>query len=138
VLERLQRPFLIRGMSIHVAASIGLTRSGSGGRSQLLRQADAAMYAAKRGGTGLAVYDPARHADSSGHLALVEELRTALSTGQLVLHHQPQVDVRTGRTLGTEALIRWAHPVRGLLGPAQFLPLAEAHGLMGAVTDEVL
>jgi diguanylate cyclase len=138
VLERLQRPFLIRGMSIHVAASIGLTRSGSGGRSQLLRQADAAMYAAKRAGTGLAVYDPSRHADSSGHLALVEELRTALSTGQLVLHHQPQVDVRTGRTLGTEALIRWAHPVRGLLGPAQFLPLAEAHGLMGAVTDEVL
>jgi diguanylate cyclase (GGDEF)-like protein len=138
VLEGLQRPFLIGGMSVHVAASIGLTRSGSGGRSQLLRQADAAMYAAKRAGTGFAVYDPSRHADSSGHLALVEELRAALATGQLVLHHQPQVDVRTGRTLGTEALVRWAHPVRGLLGPAQFLPLAEAHGLMGAVTDEVL
>jgi EAL domain-containing protein (putative c-di-GMP-specific phosphodiesterase class I) len=96
------------------------------------------MYAAKRAGTGLAVYDPSRHADSSGHLALVEELRAALTTGQLVLHHQPQVDVRTGRTLGAEALVRWAHPVRGLLGPAQFLPLAEAHGLMGALTDEVL
>ncbi|WP_100498296.1 putative bifunctional diguanylate cyclase/phosphodiesterase [Geodermatophilus chilensis] len=138
VLKSLQRPFLIRGMSIHVTASIGLTRSGSGDRTELLRQADAAMYAAKRSGTGLAVYDPSRHADSSGHLALVEELRAALSTGQLVLHHQPQVDVRTGRTLGAEALVRWAHPVRGLLAPAQFLPLAEAHGLMGAVTDEVL
>ena len=138
VLSRLQRPFLIQGMSIHVAASIGLTCSGNGHRTELLRQADAAMYAAKRAGTGLAVYDSSRHADSSGHLALVEELRAALATGQLVLHHQPQVDVRTGRTLGAEALVRWAHPVRGLLGPAQFLPLAEAHGLMGAVTDEVL
>jgi EAL domain-containing protein (putative c-di-GMP-specific phosphodiesterase class I) len=96
------------------------------------------MYAAKRSGTGLAVYDPSRHADSSGHLALVEELRTALSTGQLVLHHQPQVDVSTGRTVGVEALVRWAHPVRGLLAPAQFLPHAEVHGLMGAVTEEVL
>jgi diguanylate cyclase (GGDEF)-like protein len=138
VLKALQRPFLIRGMSIHVAASIGLTRSGSGARTELLRQADAAMYAAKRSGTGLAVYDPSRHADSSGNLALIEELRAGLRAGHLVLHHQPQVDVATGRTVGVEALVRWAHPVRGLLGPAQFLPLAEAHGLMGAVTDEVL
>jgi len=138
VLKRLERPFLIHGMSVHVAASIGLTCSSSGNRTELLRQADTAMYAAKRSGTGLAVYDPSRHADSSGHLALVEELRTALSTGQLVLHHQPQVDVSTGCTVGVEALVRWAHPVRGLLAPAQFLPLAEVHGLMGAVTEEVL
>ena len=138
VLKRLERPFLIHGMSVHVAASIGLTCSSSGDRTELLRQADTAMYAAKRSGTGLAVYDPSRHADSSGHLALVEELRTALSTGQLVLHHQPQVDVSTGCTVGVEALVRWAHPVRGLLAPAQFLPLAEVHGLMGAVTEEVL
>ncbi len=106
--------------------------------TQLLRQADAAMYDAKRSGSGVAVYDSTRHADSSGHLALVEELRTALATGQLVLHHQPQVDVRTGRTLGVEALVRWEHPVRGLLGPVDFLPLAEVHGLMGPLTQEVL
>jgi diguanylate cyclase len=86
----------------------------------------------------VAVYDPARLGESSSHLALVEDLRTALTTGQLVLHHQPQIDVATGTTLGVESLLRWAHPVRGLLGPAEFLPLAEVHGLMRPLTDEVL
>jgi EAL domain-containing protein (putative c-di-GMP-specific phosphodiesterase class I) len=96
------------------------------------------MYDAKRSGAGVAVYDPARHGVSSRNLALVEELRAGVGAGQLVLHHQPQVDVATGAPLGVEALVRWAHPVRGLLGPAEFLPLAEVHGLMRAVTDEVL
>jgi EAL domain-containing protein (putative c-di-GMP-specific phosphodiesterase class I) len=134
-------------MSVHVAASIGMAwRAGGaplptdGGNpvELLLQQADAAMYDAKRSGTGVAVYDGDRHAQTSNHLVLVEELRTALATGQLVLHHQPQVDVASGRVVGAEALVRWLHPVRGLLGPADFLPLAEVHGLMGQLTDEVL
>ncbi|WP_448607791.1 putative bifunctional diguanylate cyclase/phosphodiesterase [Geodermatophilus sp. URMC 60] len=142
--ERLARPFHVGGMSVHVAASIGLAlRTGttddeSGTAQLLLQQADAAMYSAKRSGTTLAVYDAARHGDGSGHLALVEDLREGLRTGQLVLHHQPQVDVATGRTVGVETLVRWAHPDRGLLGPAEFLPLAEVHGLMGPLTEEVL
>ena len=144
--EQLAEPFQVGGMSIHVAASIGMacwpggaSLPGDGDpRQLLLQQADAAMYDAKRSGTGAAVYDPDRHAESSRQLATVEELRTALVTGQLVLHHQPQVDVATGATLGVEALVRWAHPVRGLLGPGEFLPLAEVHGLMGQLTDEVL
>ncbi|WP_448640195.1 putative bifunctional diguanylate cyclase/phosphodiesterase [Geodermatophilus sp. URMC 63] len=106
--------------------------------TDLLRQADAAMYAAKHAGGGTAVYDPARHGDHRGDLALVEELRRGLRAGELVLHHQPQVDVGTGRTVGVEALVRWAHPDRGLLSPAAFLPLAEVHGLMRPLTDEVL
>jgi diguanylate cyclase len=97
-----------------------------------------AMYDAKRSRAGVALYDSARHADSSGHLGLVEDLRTALATGQLVLHHQPQLDIATGATVGVEALVRWQHPARGLLGPGDFLPLAEVHGLMGALTEEVL
>ncbi|MGY2065775.1 putative bifunctional diguanylate cyclase/phosphodiesterase [Blastococcus sp. SYSU DS0619] len=140
--DRLAEPFPIRGMVVHSAVSIGLTTSaGSTAEhtpTELLREADVAMYDAKRSGTGVVLYDDARHADSSGHLALVEELRTALSTGQLVLHHQPQLDIRSGATIGVEALVRWQHPTRGLLGPADFLPLAEVHGLMGAVTEEVL
>ncbi|GAB3350913.1 putative bifunctional diguanylate cyclase/phosphodiesterase [Modestobacter lapidis] len=141
----LAEPFEVGGLQLHTGVSIGMTSRDRAGiteappaPAQLLREADAAMYDAKRSGTGVAVYDSTRHTDSSGRLALVEELRTALATGQLVLHHQPQVDVGTGRTLGVEALVRWEHPVRGLLGPVDFLPLAEVHGLMGAVTEEVL
>ncbi|MFW3171172.1 putative bifunctional diguanylate cyclase/phosphodiesterase [Geodermatophilus sp. CPCC 206100] len=143
--DQLAAPFRVGGMSVHVAASIGLAccsgrppGEGAGGTELLLQWADAAMYDAKRTGTGVAVYDSAQHGDSSRHLALVEELRAGLGAGQLVLHHQPQVDVVTGRTVGVEALVRWAHPVRGLLGPAEFLPLAEVHGLMRSLTDEVL
>jgi diguanylate cyclase len=84
------------------------------------------------------VFDAARHTDNSGRLTLVEELRTALETGELVLHYQPQVDVFTGRTVGVEALVRWQHPTRGLLSPAEFLALAEVHGLLGALTENVL
>ncbi len=143
--EQLGEPFLLAGMSVHVGASIGVTTSGTtsgvpapGSPARLLREADAAMYDAKRAGRGWALYDDAVHADGTTTLALVEELRTALDAGQLVVHHQPQVDVGTGATVGVEALVRWDHPRRGLLGPAEFLPAAEAHGLMGGLTDRVL
>ncbi|PZA19322.1 putative bifunctional diguanylate cyclase/phosphodiesterase, partial [Modestobacter versicolor] len=143
--DRLAEPFEVGGLSLHVTVSIGLACSdgatgapGGAGRALLLRQADAAMYDAKRTGAEVAVYDSSRHGDSSGHLALVEELRHGLSSGQFVLHHQPQLDIASGRPVGVEALVRWEHPTRGLLGPAEFLPLAEVHGLMGALTDTVL
>jgi diguanylate cyclase (GGDEF)-like protein len=142
--DRLAEPFPIEGLIIHSTVSVGLTVSAgvlddpAQAPTRLLREADVAMYDAKRSGLGVALYDTARHADSSGHLALVEDLRTALNEGQLVLHHQPQLDIATGAAVGVEALVRWAHPVRGLLGPGEFLPLAEVHGLMGALTEEVL
>jgi diguanylate cyclase (GGDEF)-like protein len=142
---RLAAPFSVGGLFVHSSVSVGVTTTrGVGGpdasesASNLLREADVAMYDAKRSGVGVALYDTSRHADSSGHLVLVEELRTALTTGQLVLHYQPQLDVLTGRTVGVEALVRWAHPVRGLLPPAEFLPLAEVHGLMAPLTEVVL
>jgi EAL domain-containing protein (putative c-di-GMP-specific phosphodiesterase class I) len=129
-------------MFVHASASIGVTTTDGEDDvrrpTQLLRRADVAMYDAKRSGIGVALYDGDRHADSSGHLALVEDLRTALVEGQLLLHHQPQLDAATGRLTGVEALVRWAHPERGLLHPLDFLPLAEVHGLMGALTDVVL
>jgi len=142
---RLAAPFSVGGLFVHSSVSVGVTTTrGAAGpdaseaASHLLREADVAMYDAKRSGVGVALYDTSRHADSSGHLVLVEELRTALTTGQLVLHYQPQLDVLTGRTVGVEALVRWAHPVRGLLPPAEFLPLAEVHGLMAPLTETVL
>jgi len=140
----MSEPFDVGGLTLHVRSSVGLARhdvvphAADACSTELLRHADTALYDAKRSGAGAVVHDPARHVDDTGRLALVEELRTASRTGQLVLHHQPQVDVATGRTVGVEALVRWQHPTRGLLGPAEFVPLAEVHGLMGVVTDVVL
>ncbi|WP_369133083.1 putative bifunctional diguanylate cyclase/phosphodiesterase [Modestobacter sp. I12A-02662] len=140
----MSEPFDVGGLTLHVRISVGVARHDGRGHAaescstELLRHADTALYDAKRSGSGAVVHDATRHADNSGHLALVEELRTAIADGQLVLHHQPQVDVGTGRTVGAEALVRWQHPTRGLLSPAEFVPLAEVHGLMGAVTDVVL
>ncbi|GAA4751858.1 hypothetical protein GCM10023328_38710 [Modestobacter marinus] len=138
--DRLAAPFEVSGLTVHVTGSLGLTwhAGAPAAPAGLLRQADAAMYDAKRSGRRVEHYDVDRHGDSSGRLALVEELRAGVQRGELVLHHQPQVDVVTGRTVGVEALVRWAHPTRGLLQPADFLPLAEVHGLMGPLTDEVL
>jgi diguanylate cyclase (GGDEF)-like protein len=145
--QQFAEPFEVGGLSLHVSVSVGLTHAdgaaagagdGQAMRALLLRQADAAMYDAKRSGAEVTVYDGDRHVDSSGHLALVEEMRHGLAAGEFVLHHQPQVDIATGRTLGVEALVRWAHPTRGLLAPADFLLQAEVHGLMGQLTDTVL
>jgi diguanylate cyclase (GGDEF)-like protein len=138
--DRLVEPFPVAGMYVHSSASIGVTTGTEDVQppTQLLRRADVAMYDAKRSGRGVAVYDAERHADSSGHLALVEQLRTAIATDQLVLHHQPQLDVAGGRVVGVESLVRWEHPERGLIAPMEFLPLAEVHGLMGPLTEHVL
>jgi diguanylate cyclase (GGDEF)-like protein len=144
VQEWLAEPFAVGGLTVHVAVSLGLTCSAGGADGEpvapaaLLRQADTAMYDAKRAGTRVVRYDADRHGDSSGRLALVEELRAGIAGGELVLHHQPQLSVADRRTVGVEALVRWQHPTRGLLAPADFLPLAEVHGLMGVLTDEVL
>ncbi|NAZ87886.1 putative bifunctional diguanylate cyclase/phosphodiesterase, partial [Kineococcus indalonis] len=108
------------------------------GGLELLRQADAAMYVAKRAGGGVAVYDEAVDRRARERLQLLEELRAGIAAGQLVAHYQPQVDVRTGRVVGVEALVRWEHPVRGTVMPAAFLELAEERGLMAHVTEAVL
>ncbi len=139
--ERLEEPFPVGSMFVHCSASIGITTTGADDvqhPAQLLRRADVAMYDAKRSARGVTRYDPAVHSDSSGHLVLVEQLRTALTSDQFVLHHQPQLDIAGDRVVGVESLIRWAHPERGLLPPVEFLPLAEVHGLMGPITDQVL
>jgi diguanylate cyclase (GGDEF)-like protein len=144
--EALSLPFLVSGLSLHTTASIGVTTNlGPNGvtvfepsPAELLRRADAAMYDAKRSGVPIAEYDSVRHPDNRASVVLVEELRTALATGQLVLYYQPQVDLSSNEVKGVEALVRWRHPARGLLSPAEFLPLAEAYGLIGRLTEQVL
>ncbi|WP_432575205.1 EAL domain-containing protein, partial [Kineococcus sp. SYSU DK005] len=97
-----------------------------------------AMYVAKRGGGGLARYDEASGQAARQRLQRVGELRAGIAAGELVPYYQPQVDVRTGAVVGVEALVRWAHPQRGVLAPVEFVELAEAHGMMAELTTAVL
>jgi diguanylate cyclase (GGDEF)-like protein len=104
----------------------------------LLRKADIAMYKAKGPGNGHHFFSGMDNADGATKLQTVEELRTAMATDQLVLHYQPKIDLDTGAVHAVEALVRWAHPTRGLLYPDAFLALVEEAGLMGAMTRLVL
>jgi EAL domain-containing protein (putative c-di-GMP-specific phosphodiesterase class I) len=111
----------------------------------LMRRADVAMYLAKRAGGGVSVYDRAVDAASQEQARRLRELQHVLSADaspeerrQLVVHYQPQTDIRTGEVLGAEALVRWNHPRLGLLGPSEFLDLVEDHNLMIELTGLVL
>jgi diguanylate cyclase len=104
----------------------------------MLRYADVAMYAAKTAREGVHVYVPDPHGGSGDRLRTMEELRTALTGDQLVVHLQPQISLGDERVVGVEALVRWNHPVRGLLSPADLLPAAEQAGLLRPLTDTVL
>src|SRR5262249_52772359 len=104
----------------------------------LLQRADVAMYVAKEDHTVAEVYSIVRDEYSPERLALVGELRRAIDERELLLHYQPVADIPTGRVVGFEALVRWKHPERGLLGPDAFIPLAERSGLIRDVTAYVL
>jgi diguanylate cyclase (GGDEF)-like protein len=138
--DHLREPFVLVGMPLHVEASIGISLFPEHGRtpSILLQHADVAMYEAKRGQLGYTIFDPGRDGGSRHRLETLEELRVALHSDQLVMHYQPKLDLASGVTSGVEALVRWAHPTRGLLYPDSFLPLAERAGLMGLVAGQVL
>jgi len=130
---RLARPFHVDGHEIFVTASIGIASSTTGYQSaeDVLRDADTAMYQAKADEKGThATFDAGMHTHAVSRLRLEAELRQAIDGGQLRLYYQPIVAIRTGRTLAFEALVRWEHPTRGLLAPADFLPIAEETGLI--------
>ena len=140
VQQRLREPFCLAEMSLQVVASIGVAVFPDHGRdpSSLLKHADAAMYEAKRNQEVAVLYDQARDLVTVDRLTLFTDLRHAIDAGQLVLHYQPKFDLRSGEVVGAEALVRWDHPRRGLLLPGEFLPVAEATGLIDAITLWVL
>jgi len=140
LLSLFEQPFTIDGTEVRASASIGIARSTPGlTGDQLLRNADLAMYTAKREGKGrYATYEGEMHATALTQLRAEAELRHAIDHGGIVPHYQPIVDLSTGRIVMVEALARWHHPVRGLLGADEFIPLAEETDLIGDLSLAVL
>jgi diguanylate cyclase (GGDEF)-like protein len=138
--ELVLAPFTVEGIRLHVGVSIGVATAPVPAATviELLRCADVAMYAAKAGREGVHVYVPDPEGGSGDRLRTMEELRTALESDELVVYLQPQIDLADGRVVGAEALVRWNHPTRGLLSPADLLPAAEQAGLLRQLTDKVL
>ncbi|HJW24338.1 MAG TPA: EAL domain-containing protein [Rhodocyclaceae bacterium] len=128
VLATLSAPYAIDGIEIELSASIGLTLYPNDGADPdvLLRHADQAMYVAKQGGRNrYHLFDSEHDRQLSAHRERLSRIETALSAGELLLFYQPKVDMRRGKVIGAEALLRWKHPDEGLMSPAEFLPLVE-------------
>ncbi|CAN5207528.1 hypothetical protein BH20ACT9_BH20ACT9_06910 [soil metagenome] len=141
LLDGLAEPFVVDRRSLAVTASVGIATNAEGGGQpgDLLRDADLAMYAAKRRGPGeLAWFHASMHNSAVARLELESDLRTALVQHQLVVHYQPIVDLASGRLVGAEALAGWRHPQRGLLVAADFVPVAQETGLIGELGRQVL
>jgi diguanylate cyclase (GGDEF)-like protein len=135
VLDALQPPFAVGGAAMRVGTSIGLAPFGPRSTtSQLLREADMALYAAKdRGKNQFQVFSWTMQRDARDRFELQAELRQAIDRQELVIHYQPIIDAPTGRVAGFEALARWKHSTRGVLLPDRFIPLAEELGVIHAL-----
>ena len=140
VLHSLEAPIMAEGQPIDVGTSIGIVYYPEHGEdaNALLRRADIAMYAAKRAKSGFATYDPKLDEGRQDQLTLLGELRRAIDQNELVLHYQPKLNFATGTATGMEALIRWEHPTRGNVSPADFIPFAEQTGNIRMITRWVI
>lgn len=133
ILKRVNAPAWVGGKNLIVSSSIGISIFPQDARnsSDLIKAADAAMYAAKQKGRhAFGFYTPEVTAEAAERLGLEMDLPQALAKRQFTLNYQPQVELATGRVLGVEALIRWNHPTRGLVLPGRFIPIAEENGLI--------
>ena len=137
--DSLEEPFQLAAVTARIGASVGIALAPDDARDAegLMRCADVAMYRAKLDGAPYARYD--RRLDRGGDkLQLADELQAALAAGDLVLHYQPQLELRSGQVSAVEALVRWQHPEHGLIAPVKFLSLAQEAGMMDQLTRWVL
>jgi diguanylate cyclase (GGDEF)-like protein/PAS domain S-box-containing protein len=140
VLKALTAPLDIEGRELHVSASIGICLAGPHTTTEhLLRNADAAMYRAKALGKGQAVMFEAEMAKAARRRLLIEqELAAAVDRGELFVHYQPIVDLKSAHLVGIEALMRWRHPTRGIVMPGEFIPISEETGQIVPMTQWIL
>jgi diguanylate cyclase (GGDEF)-like protein/PAS domain S-box-containing protein len=138
--DSLRAPIDVAGISIEVGVSIGIARGAvdAPDAQTLMRHADVAMYVAKRRGTPFEFYDAAHDENTVRRLAIGGELRSAIAAGQLELHFQPQVNLRSGLCESVEALLRWTHPTQGPIGPDEFIAVAESTDLIRPLTEWTL
>jgi diguanylate cyclase (GGDEF)-like protein/PAS domain S-box-containing protein len=140
IIESLSEPISVDGNILTVKASFGIAEAGTDDTAgDLMRRADIAMYKAKEQGDGRWRYfEPGMTVRGGDTCALAAELRHAIDSGELRVHYQPMVSLPSGELTGVEALVRWQHPDRGLLGPDDFIPVAESSGLIVPLGDWVL
>lgn len=140
ILEEIAAPMLIEGTDVHISASIGIVvNHGPDTPIQLLRAADLAMYVAKTSGkASFAMFDPEMEASAAEALSLESDLRRSLRDSEVHVLYQPVVNLFSGHVTGVEALLRWKHPERGWVAPADFIPMAEHSGLILPLGEWVL
>ena len=140
VLERIREPLDIDGVPLRVDASLGIATFPDHGDDpqRLMHHADMAMYEAKRQGGGVRLYEPTEDAEGPGRIALLTDLAAATTDNQFFLEFQPQLDIGSGLITMVEALVRWRHPVHGIVPPGWFMPQAEQTDLISHLTDHIV
>ena len=140
ILNTLQQPFVVEGQVLEVGGSIGIAiyPEHGGDARTLMRCADVAMYSAKQANAGYMFHNQEQEKHSPDELSLVVEMRSAIQRDEFELYYQPKRHLRSGLMTRAEVLVRWRHPVRGLLAPASFIPIAERTGLIKPMTDWIL
>lgn len=138
--KAMEAPFILENQHFHVGISIGIAMYPKDGEesTHLMRRADVAMYVSKRSQNEYSFYSPEQDQHSASRLAMASELRLAMEEKQLRIKYQPTVDLSSKKVIGVEALLRWQHPEKGTILPAEFIPLAEQSGMIKTITSFVL